>query len=143
MTEPYVTEGTWISEDVGEHTCGTAKDGHYGAHQPGCGLEPLVEAARPEGAIAIVQMLNGLTAERERARAWAVALEQELAEAHAEIQRLRPTVPPGPCWADSGVIWPGRVATTRCDLRAGHAGAHEADRGDLGGHAVWTDSEAL
>ncbi len=26
--------------DVGRHTCGTGPDGHFGHHEPGCGLEP-------------------------------------------------------------------------------------------------------
>jgi hypothetical protein len=26
--------------EVGKHTCGTGPDGYYGAHEPGCGLEP-------------------------------------------------------------------------------------------------------
>lgn len=54
-------------------------------------------------------------------------------------------VPPGPCWADSGHTWPGVAegTTVRCDLLAGHAGAHQADRGSMGGTAVWpNDSEA-
>lgn len=57
--------------------------------------------------------------------------------------RFAAPVEPGPCWADSGFVWPGRDISTRCDLRAGHAGAHEADRGSMGGTAVWTDAEAF
>ena len=34
--------GDWLVEDVGRHTCGTDPGGHYGAHEPGCGLEPLI-----------------------------------------------------------------------------------------------------
>lgn len=49
----------------------------------------------------------------------------------------RPTpVEPGLCWHDSG------FGGFRCELRAGHAGAHEADRGSLGGSAVWLDEDA-
>lgn len=55
-----------------------------------------------------------------------------LAEAHAA-----PAVEPGPCWHDSGITWPNGVAP-RCELRAGHAGAHECSRGAMGGTAVWT-----
>lgn len=54
-------------------------------------------------------------------------------------------IPPGPCWADSGHRWPGMAegTTVHCDLLAGHAGAHEADRGAMGGTAVWpNDTEA-
>lgn len=54
--------------------------------------------------------------------------------------RVSAPVDPGPCWADSGIVWPGRNFSTRCDLRAGHLGAHEADRGSMGGTAVWTDA---
>lgn len=50
-------------------------------------------------------------------------------------------VEPGVCWAESGVVWPGRDFSTRCELRAGHAGAHEADRGSMGGTATWTDAD--
>lgn len=32
----------WLVYDTGHHTCGTGPDGHYGAHEPGCGLEPLM-----------------------------------------------------------------------------------------------------
>lgn len=49
----------------------------------------------------------------------------------------------GPCWADSGHSWPGMPdgVTVRCDLPAGHAGAHEADRGSMGGTAVWPNDD--
>jgi hypothetical protein len=60
----------------------------------------------------------------------------------AVADAVREQVPPGPCWADSGITWPNSVATTRCELLAGHAGAHQADRGLMGGTAVWTDAEA-
>ncbi len=45
-------------------------------------------------------------------------------------------VPPGPCWAPSPAVWPDGFAR-RCELRAGHAGAHECDRGSMGGTVVW------
>lgn len=38
----FLIEGDWLVEDVGHHTCGTGPDGHYGAHERGCGLEPLI-----------------------------------------------------------------------------------------------------
>jgi hypothetical protein len=28
-----------LVEEVGQHTCGTGPEGHYGAHEPGCGFE--------------------------------------------------------------------------------------------------------
>ena len=34
----YIMDG-WLVIDTGEHTCGTGPGGHYGAHEPGCGLE--------------------------------------------------------------------------------------------------------
>lgn len=34
-------ENGWLVEDVGEHTCGTGHDGHYGHHEPGCGTVPV------------------------------------------------------------------------------------------------------
>ena len=51
-----------------------------------------------------------------------------------------PQPEPGPCWASANVAWPGGIEP-RCHLRAGHAGAHECDRGLMGGTAVWTDDE--
>lgn len=56
-----------------------------------------------------------------------------------DIVSQRVPVPPGPCWHDSGVKWPDQTASLRCELLAGHAGAHQADRGPRGGTAVWTD----
>jgi hypothetical protein len=37
----YVIVNGWLCENVNEHTCGTGPDGHYGQHEPGCGLIPL------------------------------------------------------------------------------------------------------
>mgnify|MGYP001161892120 CR=1 FL=1 len=34
----YIMDG-WLVIDTGKHTCGTGPGGHYGAHEPGCGLE--------------------------------------------------------------------------------------------------------
>lgn len=33
--------GDYLVAATGEHTCGTGPDGHYGAHEPGCGYEPI------------------------------------------------------------------------------------------------------
>lgn len=33
--------GPWLAIEVQHHTCGTGSGGHYGAHEPGCGLEPV------------------------------------------------------------------------------------------------------
>lgn len=61
----------------------------------------------------------------------------------ADSLHAPPAVPPGSCWHDSGFPVPGvGVQNYRCTLLAGHAGAHEADRGSLGGTATWTDEEA-
>lgn len=59
-------------------------------------------------------------------------------------------VPPGPCYHDSGVDVavirdigepPGPPTYTwRCELLAGHAGAHQADRGRLG-VGVWPNED--
>lgn len=43
-------------------------------------------------------------------------------------------VPPGPCWNDSGSVWFGN--RPRCELLAGHAGAHVWRDGN-GGERVW------
>lgn len=45
------------------------------------------------------------------------------------------TVEPGPCWHDSGVNIPTSDVNYRCELKAGHLGAHECERGN--GSAVW------
>lgn len=53
----YVIENGWLCEVANEHTCGTAKDGYYGAHEPGCGLipiadiTPLIERERREAGV--------------------------------------------------------------------------------------------
>lgn len=47
--------------------------------------------------------------------------------------------PPGPCWHDSGVTWPGEAQSVRCELLAGHDGAHTAKRPN-GGESVWTET---
>lgn len=60
--------------------------------------------------------------------------------AERDALTARPTVPPGPCWHDAGVDWPNGVRP-RCDLLAGHEGAHQADRGLMGGTAVWPAAE--
>lgn len=39
----------WLVEMVGKHNCGTGPDGHYGAHEPGCGYEPHLNLAELEG----------------------------------------------------------------------------------------------
>jgi hypothetical protein len=59
-----------------------------------------------------------------------------LTERLAEVEAA---VPPGPCWHDSGITWPDGFRP-RCELRAGHAGAHECDRGAMGGTAVWLET---
>lgn len=43
--ERLLIMGEWLAEDVGRHTCGTGPDGHYGAHEPGCGIEPVMTLA--------------------------------------------------------------------------------------------------
>lgn len=56
---------------------------------------------------------------------------------------VHPTSPkPGPCWATAAVLWPNGVVP-RCELEAGHAGAHECDRGSMGGTAVWSNDAAV
>lgn len=58
---------------------------------------------------------------------------------YAECAGHSGSASPGPCWADSGVSWPEMPdgTTVHCDLLAGHAGAHQAERGQMGGIAVW------
>jgi hypothetical protein len=33
--------GQWLVQDVGRHNCGTGPSGHFGAHEPACGAEPV------------------------------------------------------------------------------------------------------
>lgn len=47
-------------------------------------------------------------------------------------------VEPGACWHDSGVEWPDGT-TPRCELKAGHVGAHEWQR-PSGGTATWLET---
>lgn len=35
--------GGWLVIDTGRHNCGTGPGGHYGAHEPGCGLERAIQ----------------------------------------------------------------------------------------------------
>ena len=48
--------------------------------------------------------------------------------------------PPGPCWHDSGVTWPSGERP-RCELLAGHAGAHTCRSGH--GESVWINVSTL
>ncbi len=51
----------------------------------------------------------------------------------------RCTIPEaGSCFHDPGVTWPNGDHP-RCELRAGHTGAHECDRGSYIGKAIWDD----
>ena len=47
-------------------------------------------------------------------------------------------IPPGPCWHDSGTEW-WTGERPRCELLAGHAGAHTWTRPG-GGEAVWLET---
>lgn len=38
-----IVDSGWLVEEVDEHTCGTDPSGHYGQHEPGCGLIPAVQ----------------------------------------------------------------------------------------------------
>lgn len=42
-------EGDWLVQEVDEHTCGTGPGGHYGAHEPGCGLVPVLDLSQLPG----------------------------------------------------------------------------------------------
>jgi hypothetical protein len=42
-TYRWAADSGWLVEQVDQHTCGTGPNGHYGHHEPGCGLIPLVE----------------------------------------------------------------------------------------------------
>lgn len=51
VTEPtrLRIEGTWLVQEVGRHTCGAGPGGHYGLHEPGCGLIPEVDLSTLPG----------------------------------------------------------------------------------------------
>ena len=61
-----------------------------------------------------------------------------IGQRHTRDEQSTPPVPPGPCWHDSGITWPSGERP-RCELLAGHAGAHAWKRPN-GGEAVWTDT---
>lgn len=44
--------GEWLVEETGRHTCGTEAGGHYGQHEPGCGLEPVMRLTELEALLA-------------------------------------------------------------------------------------------
>lgn len=44
----YIMDG-WLVIDTGRHTCGTGPGGHYGAHEPGCGLEQALQLDNLQG----------------------------------------------------------------------------------------------
>lgn len=44
----YIMDG-WLVIDTGRHTCGTGPGGHYGAHEPGCGLEQALRLDNLQG----------------------------------------------------------------------------------------------
>lgn len=51
-------------------------------------------------------------------------------------------VAPGPCWAAPSARQLGsNTIPVRCELLAGHAGAHQCDRGHLGGTWTWPEDE--
>lgn len=56
---PMHIDGTWLVEDVGHHTCGTGPGGHFGAHERGCGTEPVLDLSRVEGFAALRAALAG------------------------------------------------------------------------------------
>jgi hypothetical protein len=58
---PWGSWGQHIVKDTGRHTCGTGPDGHFGAHEPGCGLDDLGQTATEDAAyIATVHPAVGL-----------------------------------------------------------------------------------
>lgn len=55
MSDPkYVLANGWICADTGGHTCGAGGSEFGGIHEPGRGLEPLVEVERALSAVAEV-----------------------------------------------------------------------------------------
>lgn len=68
-----------------------------------------------------------------RVTAWPPAA-QNAAKAWRTQHKCSQPIPSGPCWHDSGMGLPG-LPTWRCELKAGHLGAHECERHN--GTAVW------
>ena len=48
MSDFQIVNG-WLTEQAGEHTCGTVDGGYYGTHEPGCGTVPLVRLRSLDG----------------------------------------------------------------------------------------------
>lgn len=67
-------EGHWLVETHTHCTCGAGPDGHHGAHEPGCGMTPLVDLAGLAGWDTLVAFVHAeCSAEHDRgvaARAW-------------------------------------------------------------------------
>lgn len=75
------------------------------------------------------------------AHEWYTPLRVQCPGGPAEEPAATP-VAPGLCWAESDIVLPGHKFAIRCDLRAGHDGAHEANRRSMGVLTVWSDVEA-
>lgn len=98
---PWVAEGDWVVVDVGRHTCGTGVGGHYGAHERGCGLEPLTQAVNAEHARHLVDdhnaLLDRVTALEEAAQGVVGAWESsDAVVCNAAEDALRDLLPPAP-----------------------------------------------
>lgn len=58
----WYAEGEWLAVDVGRHTCGTGQGGHYGAHERGCGLEPIALMRTEQDAQEVADAHNAVLA---------------------------------------------------------------------------------
>lgn len=89
--------GDTVAEWTGEHTCGTGRDGYYGAHEPGCGWVPVgridlrehdadVLEAAAEAAAADADSDDHSETTMRVFRAWSLWLTERAARIRAEAQ---------------------------------------------------------
>ena len=64
----FSIEGHWLVEYVNEHTCGTGRDGYYGAHERGCGTVPVQDLAQMDGWAEHVAAIKAEAVADDRAR---------------------------------------------------------------------------
>lgn len=55
VPQQLVVMGTWLVEPVDGCTCGAGPGGYYGAHEPQCGYEPVVDLSTLPGFAALTQ----------------------------------------------------------------------------------------
>ena len=144
MTAPSGGESTILGGDVAEQ-----RQAQYDALRH---MAPRWHPDNPERAAERKEQLEQLYGRsiEDTAVKWTI---DHLVEKHAdELERYgvsKPVavppvaVPAGPCWAAPSARPLGsNTVPVRCDLLAGPAGAHQCDRGPLGGTWTWPDDDS-